>query len=77
MCRKMCVCSVCVCKSMFVSVKYIYEQSGKTTMLGNVIVMGYKICMVRETANPTFQHNGYDKVDQNQIMDHKRGTKRQ
>ena len=42
----MCVCSVCVCKSMFVSVKYIYEQSRKTTMLGNVIVMGYKICMV-------------------------------
>ena len=50
----MCVCSVCVCKSMFVSVKYIYEQSRKTTMLGNGIVMGYKICMVMETPNPTF-----------------------
>ena len=48
----MCVCSVCVCKSMFVSVKYIYEQSRKTTMLGNIIVMGYKICMVMERLIP-------------------------
>ena len=37
---------------MFVSVKYIYEQSRKTTMLGNVIVMGYKICMVMERLIP-------------------------
>ena len=37
---------------MFVSVKYIHEQSGTTTILGNEIVMGHKICMVMERLIP-------------------------
>ena len=48
----MCICSVCVRKSMLLSVKYIYEQSQTTKILGNVIVMRYQIYMVMERLIP-------------------------